>query len=109
MPRFKGFQRTYLRSQANHLDPVVMIGKPGLTASVIEKIDASLNDHELIKIRFLEYDRDEIKRMCVTIAGQLSAEFCGKIGHVGIFYREHPESGQHKIHLPEARARQEKY
>lgn len=96
----KGNQRRYLKSQAHNLDPVVMIGKNGLADSVIEKIDASLNAHELIKIRFLDYDRDDIKEMCEEIAEKLSAEFCGKIGHVGIFYRQQEDEEKRSIRLP---------
>lgn len=101
MPPLKGFQRKALRSLAHHLDPTVMIGKNGLAPSVMEKIDASLHDHELIKIRFLDYDRDAIRQMCESIAGTLSAEFCGKIGHVGIFYRRQADPEKRKIVLPE--------
>ena len=100
MPALKGFHRKYLRSQAHHLDPVVMIGKNGLASSVLEKIDTSLNDHELIKIRFLDYNRDAIQTMCVEIAEKTSSEFCGKIGHVGIFYRQQDDPEKRKIILP---------
>ncbi|NQT24844.1 YhbY family RNA-binding protein [candidate division KSB1 bacterium] len=100
MSKLKGFQRKYLRSQAHHLDPVVMIGKNGLVESVLDKIDTSLDDHELIKIRFHDYERDVIKEMCEEISKKMSAEFCGKIGHVGIFFRQHDEPENRKIMLP---------
>jgi RNA-binding protein len=100
MSTLKGFQRKYLRSQAHHLDPVVMIGKNGLSQSVVDKIDASLNDHELIKIRFLDYNRDDVQEMCGKIAGKTSSEFCGKIGHVGIFFRQQDDPEKRKITLP---------
>ncbi len=96
----KGFQRKLLRSQAHHLDPVVMIGKGGLGGGVIQKIDKSLNDHELIKVRFLEYNRDDRKEMCDEIEKSTHAVCAGLIGHVGIFYREHPDREKRRIHLP---------
>lgn len=96
----KGNQCRYLKSKAHHLDPIVMIGKNGLTDAVLDKIDKSLNDHELIKIRFLDYDRDDIKTMCDEITEQTFAEFCGKIGHVGIFYRPQEDEEKRIIHLP---------
>lgn len=100
MSKLKGFQRKYLRSQAHHLDPVVMIGKNGLAEPVLEKIGASLNDHELIKIRFLDYNRDDVKEMCAEIAGKMSADFCGKIGYIGIFFRQQDDPEKRKITLP---------
>ena len=41
--------RLALRSQAHHLDPVVLLGANGLTNAVLHEIDRALNDHELIK------------------------------------------------------------
>jgi RNA-binding protein len=97
----KGFQRKYLRSQAHRLDPVVMVGKGGLSAGVIQKIDKSLDDHELIKIRFLEYQRDDKKEMCDAIEKSTYAVCAGLIGHVGIFYREHSDPEKRRFHLPQ--------
>ncbi len=97
----KGNQRRFLKSQAHHLDAVVMIGKNGLTDSVIKKIDESLNAHELIKIRFLDYDRDEIKVICNEISEKVSSEFCGKIGHIGIFFRQQQDEKKRSFRLPD--------
>ena len=37
-----GKQKRFLRSNANHLQPLVQIGKSGLTESVINQIDEAL-------------------------------------------------------------------
>ena len=44
-------QRKEKRSEAHHLDPVVLIGGDGLTPAVIRETDAALNAHGLIKVR----------------------------------------------------------
>ncbi|HDQ45059.1 MAG TPA: YhbY family RNA-binding protein [bacterium] len=97
----KGFQRKYLRSRAHHLDPVVLVGKGGLSDAVLRKIDKSLEEHELIKVRFLEYTRDEIKAMCDGIETASRAICAGRVGHVGIFYRRHTDPGKRHIQIPE--------
>lgn len=97
----KGFQRKYLRSQGHHLDPVVMIGKNGLNEAVLEKINNSLESHELIKIRFLEYERSEKKTMCGKIESVTESECVGQIGHVALFFREHPDADERKYDLPQ--------
>ena len=50
-------QRKDHRSEAHHLDPVVMVGGDGLTANVEKEIDAALNAHGLIKVRVFSDDR----------------------------------------------------
>ena len=46
-------QRKEHRSQAHHLDPVVMIGSDGLTAAVRKEVESALDAHGLIKVRVL--------------------------------------------------------
>ena len=52
-------QKRYLRGLAHSLKPVVMIGASGLTENVIAEIDASIEHHELIKVRVNATDREE--------------------------------------------------
>lgn len=47
-------QRTYLRSLAHHLKPVVIIGKEGVTQSVIESVNNAFINRELLKVKVLE-------------------------------------------------------
>lgn len=92
----KGSTRKYLRSMAHHLDPVVIIGKRGLTDSVIKKIDDALLSHELIKIKFLEF-QDQKKILSDEIVQRTQSEIVGRIGHVIMLYKQHPEEDKRKI------------
>lgn len=95
--RLKGSQRKRLRELAHSMDPVVHIGKRGITGEVIKQIDQVLTDHELIKIRFNEF-KEEKKDLSARIEDETGCELVGMIGHVGIFYRENPEK-EKKIDL----------
>lgn len=99
MKSLTGANRRFLRAKANRLDPVVMIGKNGLSDEVIAGIDKSLDDHELIKIRFLEF-KEEKKGLSEEIEKRCGCECVGLVGHVGIFYRQHPQEDKRKIELP---------
>ena len=48
MNNLSSSQRSYLRSQAHHIEPVVLIGKHGITDGTIETIDRVLEARELI-------------------------------------------------------------
>ncbi len=54
----KGYQRDYLSRKAHGLQPVVQIGKAGLTEPVAAAVDKALEDHELIKVKFVN-SKDE--------------------------------------------------
>ncbi|MEN6465790.1 MAG: YhbY family RNA-binding protein [Syntrophaceae bacterium] len=88
--RLKGSQRKRLRELAHSMDPIIRIGKRGITGEVIRQIDKALTDHELIKIRFNEF-KDEKKDLSASIADETGSELVGMIGHVAVFYRESPE------------------
>ena len=98
--RLEGYQKRYLRGLANPLEPVVMIGRRGITESLVQKVDASLESHELIKIRFQEF-KEEKKRMSEEIAEKTSSVVVGIVGHVAMLYRGHPDPEKRKIDLPQ--------
>ena len=55
MNKLSSTQRSYLRSQAHHLESVVLIGKNGITEGAIESVNKALEVRELIKIKFREF------------------------------------------------------
>ena len=59
-------QRKEKRSEAHHLDPVVLIGGDGLTPAVIRETDAALNAHGLIKVRVFSDERASRELMLAT-------------------------------------------
>jgi putative YhbY family RNA-binding protein len=83
-------QRKEHRSEAHHLDPVVMIGNDGLTPSVQKEIDAALNSHGLIKVRVFSDDRASRELMFTTLADALGAAPIQHIGKLLVLWRPMP-------------------
>ena len=99
MKKLKGSDRKYLRSIAHELKPLVQVGKSGVTAGLIASLNEALDQHELVKVRFLEF-KDEKKTLAVEIADRSKSEQVGMIGHIAIFYREQKDAEKRKIKLP---------
>ena len=99
-PVLKGSERKYLRSLAHHLKPVVHIGKTGLSPSVMAAIDEALEHHELIKIRFQDF-KDQKRELSQTVVQESNCALVGSVGHIYMFYRQHPDPEKRKIKLPE--------
>ena len=55
MNNLSSSERSFLRSKSHHLEPVVLIGKNGITDVTIEAVNQALDARELIKIKFREY------------------------------------------------------
>lgn len=92
-------QRSFLKSLANPLKPVIFIGKGGLDAGLLQAARSALDDHELVKIKFLEFKEQKIE-MCHQIEHECQCQQVGMIGHVAIFYRKSSRAEKTKIVLP---------
>lgn len=84
-------QRRQLAASAHHLNPVVMIGKDGLTENVISELDRNLLKHELIKIKVLEGDQEQRTAFLEQICLALNAAPVRHIGKILIIYRFNPD------------------
>jgi RNA-binding protein len=78
-----------LKSRAQLLEPLVRIGKAGLTDSVHRAIESALDAHELVKIR-MDHDRDERDALVVRIGELTGAALIMQVGKVAVFYRRKP-------------------
>ena len=99
MIELRGAQRKYLRGLANPIQPLVYIGKNGLSEAVIAAINEGMDDHELVKIKFLGF-KDEKKTLVSEIEGKTGGNCVGMIGHVAIFYRQQRDPKKRIIKLP---------
>lgn len=99
MEKLTGSQKKYLRGLAHHLQPVMMIGKHGLTDTVIKGIDKAIADHELIKVKFVEFKKEK-KEISALIEERANCEMAGLIGNIATFYRPHKDIQKRKIDLP---------
>jgi RNA-binding protein len=87
-------QRSFLRGKAHHLNPVVMLGKEGVSEAIIKATDKALEDHELIKVKVPAEDQDEFHATVEELMAQTKAEIVQKIGHLLVIYRKAQEPGR---------------
>lgn len=85
-------ERAALRAKANPLEPIIQIGKEGISDNLITQIDDTLDVRELIKIRVhLETAPAAPKKLANDIAQRLDADVIQVIGGVIVLYREADE------------------
>jgi RNA-binding protein len=93
-------QKRHLRGLGHHLDPVVMIGKHGITESVTRATDEALTTHELIKIKCGSECPDSREQVAEKLSSELKAIQVHIVGGSVLLYRRHPK--QPKLELPRA-------
>ena len=90
MQPLSGKQRRFLRAEAHDLEPIVMVGKEGLSPTVVDAVQAALLAHELIKVRVLDTAPVERKQVAEQLPPLVKAELAGLVGRVVILYKRHP-------------------
>ncbi len=93
-----GRQVRHLRALSHHLDPVVMVGKEGVTDAVIRATWQALHDHELVKVKLPQVEKNDRREMAQHLKRALAAHVIDEVGRIVILYRRHPE--RPKIALP---------
>ncbi len=94
-------RKRYLKSAAHPLKPVVFIGRKGITDAVVRSLETALDTHELIKVKFLDFkEKGQKQELVDVLERRTGASGVGILGHIALFYREHPDPEKRKIVLP---------
>lgn len=80
-------ERSKLRGLAMTIEPVVTIGKNGLTESLIQEIDEQLEAKELIKINVLKNADLGAKDVIAEVAESVNAQPVQALGNKITLYR----------------------
>ncbi len=93
-----GKQRRHLRALGHHLEPLVQIGKQGLTDGIVAAIDEALGQHELVKVRVGTECPDDRHEMAEKLGPALHGQVAQVLGRTMLVYRRNPK--ETKILLP---------
>ncbi|MDP4119681.1 MAG: ribosome assembly RNA-binding protein YhbY [Bacillota bacterium] len=93
-------QRAFLRSLANPIDTILMVGKSGMSEQIIKQADDALKAREIIKGKVLETAEITPREAADEIASQTHAEVVQVIGSKFVLYRKNTKEPQ--IILPKA-------
>jgi RNA-binding protein len=83
-------QKRALKKKAHSLDPLIQVGKNGVTDGVIANIDKALSDHTLIKVKYINH-KPEKRELTETITSRTGSALIDLIGNTAILYRESPK------------------
>ena len=92
-------QRKLLESMAHDLEPVVRIGKFGVTPTLLQTVREALAAQELIKVKVLENSALEQEEVAEQLVGETGASLIQILGRIIILYRANPER-KHRVEFP---------
>ena len=92
-------QRAYLKGLAMQMEPILQLGKSGLTPENTASVDEALAARELIKISVLQNCLEDPREMAEVLAERTRSQVVQVIGKKIVLYRE-GKNEKKKIVLP---------
>jgi RNA-binding protein len=99
-----GKQRSTLRALAHHLQPVVQVGKLGVTPAITSQVEDQLRAHELIKVRFAREAPEPASQAAASLATTTRAELIQTSGRIVTLYKRHDKKPKISLPAPGAKA-----
>ena len=93
-----GKQKSFLRSLAHKLKPVVQVGHHGATEGVLAAVEVALAQHELIKVKVSGEAESDAAEIAPALEKGTRSQVAQIIGHTVVLYRRRDKDP--KIVLP---------
>ena len=91
----------HLRGLGHALDPVIHIGKHGVTDALVKEASSALEKHELIKVKVQGEAPVDRHEAADDLAAKTGAVLAQVLGRTVLLYRRHPKKP--KIVLPKSK------
>jgi RNA-binding protein len=79
------------KAAAQLLDPMLKVGKAGLTEGFIRSVDMALSQHDLVKIKFVEF-KEQKKELAPQLAEKTASHLIMRVGNVMVLHRPRPDA-----------------
>ncbi|EEF60904.1 protein of unknown function UPF0044 [Pedosphaera parvula Ellin514] len=73
------------------MEPILKVGKAGLSEAFLKSVDEALAHHELVKIKFADF-KEEKKTLSPQLAEKTSSHLVMRVGNVVVLYRKKAEA-----------------
>ncbi len=83
-----GKQKAELRALGHHLHALVQVGAQGVTEGVIAATKQALEDHELIKVKIAEEDREGRAQSIEALAQGANAQVAQTLGRTVLLFKK---------------------
>lgn len=78
-----------LKARAQRLDPVIKVGRAGLSDAFYTALDGALLQHELVKVKFDDF-KEQKKELVPQMVARSGAQLIQRVGNVAVLFRRRP-------------------
>ena len=87
-------QKKRLRGLGHKLKPVNTVGTGGLSDSLLEEFESSLEHHELMKVKVNTGDRDDRDTAIRVLCECSGALLIQRVGNIGLLFRKNKKNSK---------------
>lgn len=98
MESLTNVQLRKLKAMAQTLEPMLTVGKSGLSDAFIRTVDEALTLHELVKVRFGGF-KEQKKELGALLAEKTLSHPVMRVGHVLVLFRQQPEPSKRSVQV----------
>lgn len=84
-------QRAFLKKEAHSMEPMVRIGKDGLSENLVQSLVDVINSRELVKVKILQNSEVEKREVAEELALRSGCELVAIIGKTLIYFKENED------------------
>ena len=77
------------KAAAQQLEPMLKVGKAGLSEGFLRSVDMALSQHALVKIKFSEF-KEQKKELAPELAEKTASHLILRVGNVMVLHRPKP-------------------
>ena len=81
------------KAAAQLLEPLLKVGKAGLSDGFIRTVSEELDRHELVKIKFAEF-KEQKKELAPLLAEKTGSHLIMRVGNVMVLHRPRPAADE---------------
>jgi RNA-binding protein len=80
-----------LKAAAQLMEPMLKVGKAGLSDAFVRSVSEALDQHPLVKIKFVEF-KEQKKELAPLLAEKTASHLIMRVGNVMVLHRPKPAS-----------------
>ncbi|EDS72145.1 YhbY family RNA-binding protein [Anaerofustis stercorihominis] len=90
-------ERSLLKKEASKMQPIIHIGKDGMSDNIVTQADDALKVRELVKGKIQQNSLEDVRESAEYLAEKTNSEVVITIGSTFVLYRRNPDKNKYNI------------
>ena len=90
-------ERSYLRKEARKMQPIIHIGKDGMSDNIVTQVKDAIKARELIKGKIQQNSLEDVRETANYLAEKTNSQVVTTIGNTFVLYKRNPDKNKYEV------------